>query len=36
MTFLTGDEDAEGDGSPVADALEAEAEEAAAASVDEG
>ncbi len=35
MTFLTGDEDAEGDGSPVADAIEEEAEEAAAASVDE-
>src|SRR4029078_7054937 len=36
MTFLTGDEDAAGDGTPVAGAIEEEVEEAAAASVDEG
>jgi DNA-directed RNA polymerase subunit beta' len=36
MTFLTGDEDVDGDGSPVADAIEEEAEEAAAAVADEG
>jgi DNA-directed RNA polymerase subunit beta' len=36
MTFLTGDEEAEGDGSPPADGVEPEAEEAPAAAVDEG
>jgi DNA-directed RNA polymerase subunit beta' len=36
MTFLTGEEEAEGDGSPLADELEPEVEETAAATADEG